>query len=50
VAVFVTDAPAKCTQTICPLSKSGKSSIFQFCHMDCPSTGSLMHWHKHNKM
>jgi hypothetical protein len=47
VAVFVTDAPAKHAATIFPLSKSDKSPIFQFFHMDCHSTQSLMHWHEH---
>jgi hypothetical protein len=30
VAVFVTDAPTKCTPMICPLSKSDKSPTFYF--------------------
>jgi hypothetical protein len=39
VAVFFfTDASAKRAPTICPLSKSDKSSIFRFFHMDCHST------------
>jgi hypothetical protein len=47
VAVFITDAPAKCTPTICPFSKLDKSPIFHFFHMDCHSTQTLMHWHEH---
>jgi hypothetical protein len=35
VTVFVTDAPAKCAPTICPLSKSNRSPIFQFFHTNC---------------
>jgi hypothetical protein len=38
VAVFVTDALAKWAPMICPLSKSEKSPIFWFFHMDCHST------------
>jgi hypothetical protein len=34
----VADSPAKCAPTICLLSKSDKSSIFRFFHMDCHST------------
>jgi hypothetical protein len=40
VAVFVTHAPA-------PLSKLDKSPIFWFFHINCHSTQSPMHWHKH---
>jgi hypothetical protein len=29
---------------ICPLSKSDKSPIFWFIHMDCQSTQSLIHY------
>jgi hypothetical protein len=47
VAVFVMDAPAKCTPTICPLQKLEKSRIFWFFHMGRQSEQSLMHWHKH---
>jgi hypothetical protein len=47
VAAFVTDAPARYIPMICSLSKSDKSPIFQFFHMDCHSTQSLMHWYKH---
>jgi hypothetical protein len=50
VAVFVTDAPAKRAPTICPLSKSDKSYIFRFFHMDCHSTQSLTHSHEHYKV
>jgi hypothetical protein len=44
----VTDAPAKCTLTIYPLSKLDKSTIFPVFHTDCQlslsaSTQSLMH-------
>jgi hypothetical protein len=43
VAVFVTDAPAKCSLTIRPLSKSDQSLIFRFFHMGCHSTQLLVH-------
>jgi hypothetical protein len=38
MTVFVTDTPAKHPPSICPLSKSDKSPIFEFFHMDCHST------------
>jgi hypothetical protein len=41
MAVFVTDAPGKCIQTICPLSKLDKSPIFWFFHMNYHSAQSL---------
>jgi hypothetical protein len=47
VAVFVTEAPAKHAPMVCPLSKSEKSPIFPFFHMDCHSTQSPMHWNEH---
>jgi hypothetical protein len=50
VAVFVMDAPARHVTTIYPLSKSEKSPIFQFFHMDCHSTQSLMHWYEHYRV
>jgi hypothetical protein len=50
LALFVTDAPAKRAPTIYALSKSDKSPIFGFFHMDCHSTQSLMQWHKHYKV
>jgi hypothetical protein len=50
VAGFITDAPAKRAQTLCPLSKSDKSSIFLFFHMDCHSTHSPMHWYEHYRV
>jgi hypothetical protein len=45
VVVFIIDASAKCTPTICPLSILDKSPIFHFLHMDCHSKQSLMHQH-----
>jgi hypothetical protein len=50
VAVFVTDAPAICVPTIWPLSKSDKSPILRFFHVDYHWTQSLMHWHKHYRV
>ena len=47
VAILVTDAPAKCTPTICPLWKSDKSPILWYIHMNRYSTQSVMHWHRH---
>jgi hypothetical protein len=38
VSVVITDASTKHTLTICPLSKSDKSPIFQFFHADCHNT------------
>jgi hypothetical protein len=38
VAVSVRDAPPTPAPTICPLSKSNKSPIFWFFHMDCHNT------------
>ena len=35
VAVLVTDAPAKCAPTICPLWISDKSHISHYFHTDC---------------
>ena len=35
VAVLVTDTPAKCAPTVCPLWKSDKSLILQYSHMNC---------------
>jgi hypothetical protein len=48
--VFITDAPAKRTPMICPLSKLDKFPIFRFFHKDCHSTQSLMPWHEHYKV
>jgi hypothetical protein len=50
VAVFVTDAPAKCAPTIYPLSKSDSYPIVWFFHMNCHSTQSLMHWPEHYRL
>jgi hypothetical protein len=56
LAVFVTDVPANRVPTICPLSKSDKSSIFRFFHTDCHSAQSLtlnrslMHSHQHYRV
>jgi hypothetical protein len=49
VAVFTTVAPAKCTITICPLSKLGKSPIIPFFYTECHATKSLIHWHSTTK-
>jgi hypothetical protein len=38
VTVFITDAPAKRSPTICPLSKLGKSPVFRLFHADSHST------------
>jgi hypothetical protein len=35
MTVLVTDAPAKCAPTICPLWKSEKSPILQYSHTNC---------------
>jgi hypothetical protein len=35
VATLVTNAPAKCTPTICPLWKLDKCSILQYFHTNC---------------
>ena len=35
VAVLVTDAPTKCSPTVCPLWKSDKSSTLQYVHTKC---------------
>ena len=47
VAVLVTDAPTKCTPTICPLWESEKSPILHYFHTNCYWTQSVMHWHWH---
>ena len=35
VVVLITDAPAKCAPTVCPLWKYDKSPILQYFHMSC---------------
>jgi hypothetical protein len=41
VAIFVTDAPAKCTPRLCLLSKLDKPPIFQFFHThSCADTST----------
>jgi hypothetical protein len=50
VAIFVTDAPARRSSTIRPLSKLDKSPIFQFFQMDGDSTPSLIHLHEHYRV
>jgi hypothetical protein len=40
VAVFITDAPAKCAPTICSLSESDSPPIIRFFHKDCHSKQS----------
>ena len=35
VAILVTDAPAECTPTVCPLWKPDKPPILQYFHTDC---------------
>jgi hypothetical protein len=43
VAVFVTDAPAKCASMIYPLSKLEKPPHFPILSHDCQPTQSLMY-------
>jgi hypothetical protein len=38
LAVFITDAPAKCTSAIYPLWKSDRSPILQYFHMNCSAS------------
>jgi hypothetical protein len=45
VAVLITDATAKHAPTICPVPKSDKSPILQYCLMNCYLRQSVMHWH-----
>jgi len=47
LAVLVTDAPAKRSTTVCPLSKSDKSPILQYFHSNCYYTHSVIHSHWH---
>jgi hypothetical protein len=50
VAVFGIDAAAKHLPTICPVSELDKTPIFQFFHLVCHSTQSVMHLHEHYRV